>query len=103
MESLSLTSSSDLPLILFFPAFHPIRLASIPRLVPGREGPTLRQALTVSAEQFALTEASYVTVRLMQRFDQMVNREPETVVRHNLTLTSCSGNGVKVQLHEAAE
>ncbi len=52
-------------------------------------------------EQFALTEASYVIVRLLQRFDQIENREPETFVRHNQTLINCSGNGVKVRLHEA--
>jgi len=63
----------------------------------------IHSTLTIFSEQFALTEASYVTVRLMQRFDKVVNREPETVVRHNLTLTSCSGNGVKVQVHEATE
>ncbi|MCJ1288257.1 hypothetical protein MMC26_007612 [Xylographa opegraphella] len=52
-------------------------------------------------QQFALTEASYVTVRLLQRFDILQNRDPEPVTKHNLTLTSCSGTGVKVRLHEA--
>ena len=55
------------------------------------------------AEQFALTEASYVTVRLIQRFDALKNLETDPVVRHNLTLTSCPGTGVKVQLHEARD
>ncbi|KAI9052520.1 hypothetical protein LZ554_003864 [Drepanopeziza brunnea f. sp. 'monogermtubi'] len=50
-------------------------------------------------QQFALTEASYVTVRLMQRFDRMESLEVDPIVRHNLTLTNCSGNGVKVRLH----
>lgn len=54
-------------------------------------------------QQFALTEASYVTVRLLQRFDAMQNCDPEVVPRHNLTLTSSSGSGVKVRLHEARE
>ncbi|KAI9820833.1 MAG: hypothetical protein M1826_000858 [Phylliscum demangeonii] len=53
-------------------------------------------------QQFALTEASYVTVRLLQRFDRIENLDPDPVVRHNLTLTNCSGNGVKVRLHAAA-
>ena len=51
-------------------------------------------------EQFALTEIYYITVRFLQRFDQIVNREPDPIVRHNLTITNCSGNGVKVKLHE---
>lgn len=50
-------------------------------------------------QQFALTEASYVTVRLLQRFDKMENMETDPVIRHNLTLTNCSGNGVKVRAH----
>jgi len=50
-------------------------------------------------QQFALTEASYVTVRLLQRFDKIENLETDPVVRHNLTLTNCSANGVKVRLH----
>lgn len=49
-------------------------------------------------QQFALTEASYVTVRLLQRFEQILNKDPETAIRHNLTLTTCSANGVKVSL-----
>jgi hypothetical protein len=44
---------------------------------------------------------SYVTVRLLQRFDKIENLETDPVVRHNLALTNCSGNGVKVCLHEA--
>lgn len=54
-------------------------------------------------QQFALTEASYVTVRLLQRFEEMTSMETDPVVRQNLTLTSCSGNGVKVCLREAAK
>ncbi|ROW05736.1 hypothetical protein VMCG_05152 [Cytospora schulzeri] len=53
-------------------------------------------------QQFALTQASYVTVRMLQRFDAMENMETDPVVRHNLTLTNCSGNGVKVRLHVAS-
>lgn len=52
-------------------------------------------------QQFALTESSYVTVRLLQKFDQMINMETDPITRHNLTLTNCSGNGVKVRLHAA--
>ena len=52
-------------------------------------------------QQFALTEASYVIVRMLQRFDAMENMDPKTRVEHYLTLTSCSGAGVKVRLHAA--
>jgi len=41
-------------------------------------------------QQFAITEASYVTIRLLQRFDKMDNLETDPVVRHNLTLTNGS-------------
>ena len=53
-------------------------------------------------QQFALTEASYVIVRMMQRFDAVENMDTTTKVEHNLTLTSCSGTGVRVRLHAAA-
>lgn len=54
-------------------------------------------------QQFALTEASYVTVRLLQRFEEVQNREPDKEFKHNLTLTTCSANGVKVCLRTAAK
>lgn len=54
-------------------------------------------------QQFALTQASYVTVRMLQRFDAIENMETDLVVKHNLTLTNCSANGVKVKLHVASE
>jgi cytochrome P450 len=50
-------------------------------------------------QQFALTEASYVTVRLLQRFSMIENCDFDRVY-HNLTLINCSGNGVKVKLRE---
>ncbi|KAL1849183.1 hypothetical protein Daus18300_013340 [Diaporthe australafricana] len=53
-------------------------------------------------QQFALAESSYVTVRLLQRFDAMEYLETDPVIRQNLTLTTCSGNGVKVRMHAAA-
>ena len=52
-------------------------------------------------EQFALTESSYVIVRLLQRFDAVQNCDPNPVPVHNLTLTSCPADGVKVRLREA--
>lgn len=54
-------------------------------------------------QQFALAESSYVTVRLLQRFDAIENLERDPVRKQNLTLTSCSANGAKVRMHAAAE
>ncbi|KAH7268508.1 cytochrome P450 [Fusarium solani] len=53
-------------------------------------------------QQFALIEASYVTVRLLQRFDRMESLEKDAVVGHNLTLINCIANGVKVRFHAVA-
>ncbi|CAL3971722.1 unnamed protein product [Diplocarpon coronariae] len=52
-------------------------------------------------QQFALTESSYVTVRLIQRFDKLESVQTDPIARHNLTLTNCSGNGVQVRAHAA--
>lgn len=54
-------------------------------------------------QQFALTEASYVLVRLLQRYDQ-ISASPEELegpTLSNLTLTSCPGRPVKLRLHSA--
>ncbi|TGO54554.1 hypothetical protein BCON_0105g00140 [Botryotinia convoluta] len=51
-------------------------------------------------QQYALTEAGFFIIRLTQKFDQMESVE-KTDVTFNLTLTMCSGNGVKIKLHEA--
>lgn len=52
-------------------------------------------------QQFALTEASFVVVRMLQKFDRLENRDP-TGPKHHLTLTDCpGGEGVKVMLHAA--
>lgn len=42
---------------------------------------------------------SYVTVRLLQRFDKIENRDAEMVARHNLTLISSPYPGVNVIMH----
>ncbi|RDW90608.1 cytochrome P450 [Aspergillus mulundensis] len=52
-------------------------------------------------QQFALTEAGYVLVRLLQRFDGIVDCFPGREVRYGLTLTLAPGDGVVVRLHEA--
>ncbi|KAB8304698.1 hypothetical protein EYC80_004062 [Monilinia laxa] len=51
-------------------------------------------------QQYALTEASFFIIRLLQKFDQMESVDKEKVT-FNLTLTMCSGNGVKIKLHAA--
>ncbi|KAK5125177.1 hypothetical protein LTR85_000853 [Meristemomyces frigidus] len=54
-------------------------------------------------QQFALTEASYVIVRLLQRFDKITPgaHELEGPIGSNLTLTNCPAKPVTLRLHEA--
>ncbi|WPH00524.1 Hypothetical protein R9X50_00335300 [Acrodontium crateriforme] len=56
-------------------------------------------------QQFALTEAAYVIVRLLQRFDRIdaTGQEVEEVVTSNLTLTSAPGKNVHLRFHAAKE
>lgn len=51
-------------------------------------------------QQYALTEAGYVTVRLAQEFSKLDSRDPGPW-EENLTLTLCSRNGTKVGLTPA--
>ncbi|KAH7073092.1 cytochrome P450 52A12 [Paraphoma chrysanthemicola] len=51
-------------------------------------------------QQYALTEAGYVTVRLVQEFSKIESRDPNPW-QENLTLTLCSLNGTKVSLTPA--
>jgi cytochrome P450 len=51
-------------------------------------------------QQYALTEASYVTVRLVQEFSKIESRDPGPW-EEGLTLTLSSLNGVKVSLTPA--
>lgn len=62
-------------------------------------------------QQFALTEAGYVMVRLLQRFEKIEplgnvweskERGGEGVIKHALTLTMCPYGGVNVRMKEAA-
>lgn len=48
-------------------------------------------------QQFALTEAGYTLVRLVQEFERVENRDPEPWLE-NLHLTLGSGNGVHTSL-----
>ncbi|KAF7883830.1 hypothetical protein EAF00_011142 [Botryotinia globosa] len=50
-------------------------------------------------QQFALNEAGYVTVRLLQRFDIIRDMATDPIVKHEVKLTNSSANGVKVKLH----
>ena len=52
------------------------------------------------AEQFALTEAGYTTVRLMQEFKAIESRDPGPW-EESLTLTCASRNGAQVALTPA--
>lgn len=54
-------------------------------------------------QQFALTEAGYVMVRLLQRFDDIEDVYPDRRIRYGLTLTSCPADPTTVRLHEAAD
>lgn len=54
-------------------------------------------------QQFALTEAGYVIARLLQRFDQIEDVNPDQKPRWNLTLTSCPADLVTVRMHEASD
>ncbi|OAL37818.1 hypothetical protein AYO20_02995 [Fonsecaea nubica] len=55
-------------------------------------------------QQFALTKAAYVTVRLLQRFDRLDGSSvPKGPVQWALTLTGKPKDGVRLRLHAAAE
>ncbi|EGX89124.1 Cytochrome P450 [Cordyceps militaris CM01] len=53
-------------------------------------------------QQFALTEAAYVLVRLVQKYDAMENLDTSPTIKSNLTLTS-SPIQTLVRLHEASD
>ena len=52
-------------------------------------------------QQFALTEAGYVLVRLLQRFDQIEDVNADQEIRYGLSLTSCPADLVTVRMHQA--
>jgi cytochrome P450 len=69
----------------------------------------MRRILTFRAgicigQQFALTEASYVTVRLLQRFDRIVGSAhelSENPIRSGLAITNAPARKVTLRMHEA--
>ena len=56
-----------------------------------------RMAADQRIEQFALTEAAYVSVRLLQDFAGIESKDPEPW-REKLSLTCCGLGGCKVVL-----
>jgi cytochrome P450 len=55
-------------------------------------------------QQFALTKAAYVTVRLLQRFDKLDGSSvPPGPIKWAVTLTGKPKDGVRLRLHVAAE
>ena len=61
----------------------------------------LTVALNYDTEQFALTEASYTTIRLMQEFKSIESRDAGPWVEW-ITLTCTGLNGAKVALTPAS-
>lgn len=51
-------------------------------------------------QQFALTEAGYVIVRMLQKFDKIENFDPEPIARHQYSVTTAPAK-VIIRLHEA--
>ncbi|OJD28966.1 cytochrome p450 [Diplodia corticola] len=51
-------------------------------------------------QQYALTEAAYVVVRLAQEFAELVPRDPREEWREQLALTLCAGGGVWVRFEK---
>jgi cytochrome P450 len=51
-------------------------------------------------QQFALTEAGYVIVRIVQKYDKIINEDHEPITRHAYSLTTAPKE-VLVRLHEA--
>ena len=64
--------------------------------IPFNRGPR-----TCIGQQFALMRASYVLVRLLQRFDRIEDVNSEREIRFGVSLTSCPADPVTVRLHQA--
>ncbi|KAI9696901.1 MAG: hypothetical protein M1820_007976 [Bogoriella megaspora] len=52
-------------------------------------------------QQYALCEASYVVVRMLQQYDRIESVVPNPKIENGLLLTMFPKNGVKVRLHKA--
>lgn len=53
------------------------------------------------AEQFAYTEASYLIVKFLQRFDKVENMEGPGEIKLHTAIENRSGTGVHVRFREA--
>ena len=79
-----------------------IRLSNLPEALHVRSLANRLDSSLSSLEQFSLMEASYVIVRMLQRFDRMENmEEPGAPIRLRHAIENRSGSGVQVRLHEA--
>lgn len=56
----------------------------------------------MDAEQYALNEASFVIVRVLQRFDKIEALDMSGPLKKGITITLQPGNGVKVKMHRAS-
>lgn len=87
------------PFLSFLPLipFKIIQLNSTGRkFLPFNGGP--RRCL---GQQFALTEASYVTVRLLQHFDQLESLETGSTSDEPLSVVHSTPTGLKIRCHRA--
>lgn len=64
--------------------------------IPFNGGPR-----TCIGQQFALVRASYVLVRLLQRFDKIEDVHSDKEIRYGVSLTSCPADPVTVRFHQA--
>jgi cytochrome P450 len=80
--------------------FHPERWETLRpgwEYLPFNGGPRI-----CLGQQYALTEAGYVTSRLCQEFKKIESRDPlGGVWKEAITLTLCSHNGTQVSLTPA--
>jgi hypothetical protein len=60
-----------------------------------------KRLLTLATEQYALTEAGYLTVRLLQRFDTIQPVDDLAHIPQTVAVTMEPKNGVNVRLRRA--
>jgi hypothetical protein len=76
-------------------AFSMTRLRKFRQLGQFNGGPRV----DCLGQQFSLTETSYVTVRLLQRFDTMEYPRKNSIILHNLTLMNCPEDPLEIRMH----
>ena len=60
------------------------------------------ESVLMRVEQYALNEASFVLVKILQKFDRIEALDMGPI-KKGLTLSLSPANGVKVRLHRATE